>query len=179
MLYNSNFDNAAFEQGKSREFNKQIDDPCAIQQRLDSNNKKLKFVTTNHIDLLKGKDEMNFFGMAVKDKLFVPSEQIDQFSSMRNGASGNMLTNCNVKNSFGTLPLPTLPGRYQVSRGDVDTEDSLRGLYETNKKPCNPKDTAYHTRSFAIFTGIEEPNALKSIEPDSFGPRGGKSTRFM
>jgi len=178
MMYTGNFDNSAFQNTKTREFNKLIDDPCEIQQRLESNNKKLKFVTTNHVDLLQGKESMNFFGMSIKDKLFVPSEQIDQFSQMKNGETGNILTNCNVKNTFGPLPLPTTPSKYQLARGDVDIEDSLRGLYETNKKPCNPKDTEFHQRSFSIFTGIEEPNALKSIEPNDFGPRGGMSTRF-
>ena len=47
MLYNSNFDDSEFQNVKKREFNRTIDDPCAIQQRVHDNGKKLKFITTN------------------------------------------------------------------------------------------------------------------------------------
>jgi hypothetical protein len=33
---------------------------------------KLKFITTNHIDLVKQKDRYNFFGMTTRNELFVP-----------------------------------------------------------------------------------------------------------
>ena len=43
MLYNSNFEDSEFQKVNWREFNRTIDDPCAIQQRTQDNNKKLKF----------------------------------------------------------------------------------------------------------------------------------------
>jgi hypothetical protein len=165
-----------------REFNKTIDDPCAIQQRNQDNAKKLKFVTTNHKDLLEAKESLNFFGMTIKDQLFVPSEQMDVFSELRQGKSGNILTNCNTKNEYGQLPFPTMPSRYQLQHGDINKEDSIRyAMLEANRKTCNPKDTDYFERSFYIFddkAGIENPNALKSVQPPELGPRGGVSTRF-
>ena len=172
MLYNSNFDD------NWRELNHTIDDPCAIQQRNSDNNKKLKYMTTNHIDLLEGKEKINFFGMTTKDKLFVPAESIDQYSSLRLGGTGNQLTNMKVRHGFGQLPLPTMPSRYQLFHGDVDIEDSLRLMTETNRKACNPKDSDFTSRQFYIFhddLGIETPDPSKMVEN---GPRGGAPTRF-
>jgi hypothetical protein len=163
----------------NREFNKTIDDPCAIQQRNDDNNKKLKFITTNHRDLLDGKKDLNFFGMTLKDSLFVPADQIDRDSTLRLGEGGNVITKNNVRQGFGPLPMPTMPGRYQMYHGNVQTEDSMRNQLQANRKSCNPRDTGYHNRSFYIFDdskGIETPNATRSVED---GPRGGVSTRFF
>lgn len=181
-LYNSSFDDSLFKNRPLREMNKTIDDPCAIQQRADDNSKKLKFVTTNHRDLVDAKDNYNFFGMTIKDKLFIPSEGVDEFSNLRNGKTGTILTNCNIRNEFGQLPIPTLPARYQLYHGDVVIEDSIRNQIEMNKKACNPKDTEYHNRHFYIFDekrGVEVPNAVKSVNTPQMGPRGGISTRFL
>jgi len=181
MFYGSNFDDTSFQKASAREFNKTIDDPCAIQQRNNDNSKKLKFVTTNHVDLLQAKEALNFYGMTLKDQLFVPSEQIDEFSKLRLGEKGNILTNCNVKNEFGQLPVPTMPSRYQLFHGDVVIEDSMRNKLQSNRQSCNPRDSNFHKRSFYIFDdaqGIETPDASKSIETPQFGPRGGSSTRF-
>jgi hypothetical protein len=181
MFYNSNFDKSQFEEVKFRELNKTIDDPCAQQQRVNDNSKKLKFVTTNHADLLNAKNALNYYGMTLKDHLFVPSEKIDGDSNLRLGEKGNILTNCHVKNEYGQLPVPTMPSRYQLSHGDVGIEDSMRNLLETNRQSCNPRDISFHDRSFYIFDdkkGIETPDATKSVEPNEFGPRGGLSTRF-
>ena len=181
-MYNSNFDDSSFQQVNWREFNKTIDDPCAIQQRNDNNNKKLKFVTTNHVDLLEAKDTLNFYGMTIKDTLFVPGENMDSDSYLRLGEKGNILTNCNTKNEYGQLPLPTMPSRYQLYHGDVNIEDSLRNNnLENNRKTCNPSSSEYFNRHFFLFddkNGIETPNAAKSVETQDFGPRGGTSTRF-
>lgn len=182
MIYNSNFDDEAFAKATTREFNKTIDDPCAIQQRATDNTKKLKFITTNHRDLLDGRESMNFFGMTVKDQLFVPADKMDTYSMLRQGQSGNILTNCNVKNEFGQLPFPTLPSRYQLYHGDVDIEDGMRNQQTVNRNSCNPRESQLFKRHFYIFddaAGVEEPNALNSVESKSFGPRGGISTRFM
>jgi hypothetical protein len=173
MFYSSNFDEQnTFQKGGFREFNKTIDDPCAMQQRQEDNNKKLKFMTTNHRDLLDGRSTMNYFGMTVKDKLFVPAENMDAFSELRQGQTGNVMTNCNVKNEYGQLPLPTMPSRYQMSHGDIQTEDSMRNIVESNRKTCNPKDSAYYNRHFYLFDdkqGIETPNALNSIQSSRVG----------
>lgn len=175
LTYNSNFTGY---KRSNREFNKTIDDPCAIQQRQNDNDKKLKFVTTNHVDLLEARNKYNFFGIGVRDQLFVPGEQIDQYSNLLNGVDGQMLTNCNVRNGFGQLPISTIPSRYNVAHGDIEKEDSMRNFYQVKKNSCNPRDSKYHERSFYIFDGIESPNALKSVEGNEFGARGGVDTRF-
>jgi hypothetical protein len=181
MIYNnSNLVNTEFEKVNFRENNRTLDDPCAIQQRDGDNGKKLKYMTTTFRELVEAKDNLNFFGMTMKDQLFVPSEQVDKYSEMLNGKGGNLLTQCNTKNGFGQLPFPTMPSKYQLSRGDVQIEDSMRNLTEVNKNSCNPRDTLYYNRYFYIFDdkqGIDTPNALKSVEPDNF-TRGGVDTRF-
>jgi len=182
VLYNSNFDDSEFKKGNSyREFNKTIDDPCAIQQRNQDNDKKIKFITTNHIDLLEAKQAYNFYGMTTKDTLFVPgAAQMEGDSGLRLGEQGNVLTNCNVKNEYGQLPFPTMPFKGQLFRGDVDVEDDLRHVVDVNRKTCNPKDSEYFQRSFYIFGGsIESPDASKSVESPDMGPRGGVNTRFL
>ena len=181
MLYNSNFNDSQFQTVNLNEYNRTIDDPCAQQHRGYDNDKKLKFITTNHIDLIEAKDKLNFYGMTIKDKLFVPGEQMDEDSSLRLGETGGKLTNCKVRNGFGQLPIPTMPSRYQLYHGDVVIEDSMRNLLETNKNACNPRDTEFYNRHFYLFDkawGVEEPQAIKSVEDSSFGPRGGASTRF-
>lgn len=180
MIYNSNFETPEFKD--TREFNRTGDDPCAITQKNTDNMKKLKFVTTNFADLLDAKEQLNFYGMTIKDKLFVPAESMDKDSDLKYGETGNVLTNCKTKQGLGQLPLPTIPARYQLFHGDVDIEDSIRNLSDNTKNSCNPRDTEYYKRSFALFDdslGIETPDATKSIETSEFGPRGGVATRFL
>lgn len=183
MLYNSNFDDSEFAKVNQREFNRTIDDPCAIQQREGDNNKKLKFVTTNHVDLLQAKEKLNFYGMTVRDQLFVPAESMDSDSFLRYGKTGGIVTNPNIKNEFGQLPFPTMPSKYQTAHGNLDVENTMRTpLTESNRSSCNPRDLEFYKRSFYLFddkTGIETPNPVKSIETKGFGPRGGISTRFL
>lgn len=184
MIFPNNIDDKTFEQAQqqSREMNKTIDDPCAMQLRQYDNTKKLKYMTTNHVDLLEAKDKLNFFGIDIKEQLFVPSEKVNTYSNLLNGSSGNILTNQNVRHELGPLPLATLPARYQLFHGDVTIEDSMRNFVEPNKNSCNPRDNSYHNRSFYIFDdkqGIDTPDPSKSIEPEIFGPRGGISTRKM
>jgi hypothetical protein len=181
--YFSNFDDSQFKAYENIDSTRLYSDPCAILQKNEANAKKLKFVTTNHIDLLEAKDKLNFYGMTIKDKLFVPSDNIDSDSFLRYGKTGGILTNVNVKNIFGQLPVPTMPARYQSWHGDVVVEDSIRiNPLPNNKNSCNPHDINYHNRSFYIFNdqlGIETPNAINSVETKNFGPRGGINTRFM
>lgn len=165
--------------GVPGEYNRTMDDPCAIVQRNNDNGKKLKFITTNHADLIQAKDSLNFFGMSIKDSLFVPSNKMDEDSSLRMGGKGGVMTNCNTVNSFGALPLPTAPSMYQLFHGDVEKEDAMRYNIESNRKSCIPTETTFFDRSFYIFKGIEEPSPIKSVETSTFGPRGGASTRFV
>lgn len=183
MLYNSNFDDSDFQKVNWREFNRTIDDPCAIQQKGADNNKKLKFITTNHVDLLEAKEKLNFYGMTIKDQLFVPGDQMDGDSFLRYGKTGGIMTNPNIKNEFGQLPFPTMPSKYQTAHGNFQVQDVLRTpLLETNRQSCNPHDLEYYKRSFYLFDdkrGIETPNPVKSVEDVNFGPRGGINTRFL
>jgi|UniRef100_A0A6C0DXC5 hypothetical protein len=182
MIYNnSNLVNTEFEKVNFRENNRTLDDPCAIQQRDGDNGKKLKYMTSTFRELIEAKDNLNYFGMTMRDQLFVPSEKVDKYSEMLNGKSGNLLTQCNTRNGFGQLPFPTMPSKYQLSRGDVQIEDSMKNLIEVNKNSCNPRDDDFYSRYFYIFDdkqGIDTPDALKSVEIDDFGKRGGINTRF-
>jgi hypothetical protein len=184
MLYNSNFDDSGFYAKNTREFNKTIDDPCAVQKRNEDNDKKLKFITTNHIDLLQAKEKLNFYGMTIKDQLFVPSENIDKETFLKYGGNGNIITHEKSKSEFGQLPFSTIPAQYQLAHGDLKVENNL--LYNShvsNRQSCNPRDNTYYDRSFYIFDdskGIDTPDALKSVENTSmWGTRGGMQTRFL
>jgi hypothetical protein len=184
-MYPANFDNSEFTKYKNNEFNRLNEDLCYNQQKDQANNKKLKFVTTNHIDLLEAKDKLNFFGIGMRDQLFVPGENIDTYSSLLNGTDGQILTNCNVKNGFGQLPVPTAPYRGQVSRGDVLIEDSMRNNIEVKKNACLPREVDFHNRSFTIFNDkldIQTPQAIKSVESPQDGfelGRNGLPSRFL
>lgn len=185
LNYYSNFDDSSFKKYENTDSTRLKFDPCAIQQRNNENSKKLKFVTTNNIDLLEAKEKLNFFGIGVRDQLFVPGENIDSYSALLNGKNGGELTNCNVRNGFGQLPTSTLPYRGQLQHGDVVVEDSIRNNIEVKKNACLPKDSEYFKRSFFIFDdkqGIETPMAVKSVEKPQDGfmlGRNGMSTRFM
>lgn len=154
------------------------DDPCSLSQRDNANNKKVKYITTNFKDLLEAKEKFNFFGMTTKDKLFVPAEKIDTDSQIRYGENGNILTQFNVRQTFGTLPMATTPGRYQLSHGDVEIEDKIRLSFQDNKKSVLPSDSQFFNRYFYIFDdskGIETPKPENFIEKLN---RAGVSTRF-
>jgi hypothetical protein len=184
QLYPANFDDSSFNKYKKNEMNRLSEDACYNNQKDLSNNKKLKFVTTNHIDLLKAKEELNFFGIGVRDQLFVPGEQIDTYSDLLNGKNGQTLTNCNVRNGFGALPMPTTPYRGQLQHGDVDIEDKIRNNIEVRKNACLPRDSNFEKRSFTIFDDSQQiftPNAMKSVETPDIGfslGRNGVASRF-
>ena len=150
--------------------NRTFDDPCAQQQNQLQSNKKLKYVTTNHKDLVDAKEQLNFFGMTVKDQLFVPSDKMDGDSKMRYSE----MTNKNVKYELDAFPV-NVGFRGQLHRGDTDKEMDLRGLWDKQLKSCQPKGDDYHARSFYIFPeGMETPDATKSVETWT---RGGECTR--
>jgi hypothetical protein len=185
QLYPANFDDSEFTKRRNNEFNRLGEDLCYNQQKDKSNQKKLKFVTTNHVDLLEAKEKLNFFGIGIRDQLFVPGDKIDTYSSLMNGQSGQILTNCNVRNGFGQLPLPTAPYRGQVSHGDVSVEDSIRNNVQVKKNSCLPRESNFHNRSFTIFDDkldITTPQAIKSVETPQSGfelGRSGVPSRFI
>lgn len=185
QLYPANFDDSSFNKYKNNEYNRLNNDACYINQKETANNKKLKFVTTNHIDLIQAKDSYNFFGMTTRNELFVPGDKIDTYSSLLNGKNGQTLTSCNVRNGFGALPMPTMPFKGQLQHGDIVIEDSIRNSnLEIKQKPCLPSDSDFQKRSFTIFDetkNIPYPNAVHSVETPSVGfslGRNGVATRF-
>lgn len=185
QLYPANFDDSAFSKLRDNEFNRLNEDACYNQQKDMSNNKKLKFVTTNHVDLLEAKEKLNFFGIGMRDQLFVPGNQINTYSSLINGETGQVLTNCNVRNEVGQLPLPTTPYRGQIAHGDVIVEDSIRNNIELRKNSCLPRESDFYNRSFSIFNDkidIITPMAVKSVETPQIGfelGRSGIPSRFI
>lgn len=172
--YFSSFDNSQFAAYENTDSTRLSADECAIQAKNTDNKKKLKFITTNNIDLIQGAENMNFFSIGVKDQLFVPSDKIDCYSNLLNGQNGNEMTSKNERRGieFGQLPIPTLPYRGQVSHGSVDIEDSIRNNVSPQSKACRPKDTQFYERSFTIFDdslNIEIPRATKSVEKPEDG----------
>jgi len=185
QIYPANFNYSEFEKYKFSEFNRMSEDSCFNKRKDNDNDKKLKFMTTNYVDILEGKDKLNFFGYSIKDGLNVPGERIDNYSDLLNGKTGGQITNEKWKNSLGQLPLLTTPYRGQLQHGDVIKEDSIRNYIEPKKNSCLPKGTDFEQRSFAIFDdaqGIEVPNANKSVEQHDNGfhlGRNGVSSRFQ
>jgi len=185
QLYSANFDDMEFKKYKNNEFNRLNEDLCYNQQKDFSNDKKLKFITTNHIDLIEAKDKLNFFGIGLRDQLFVPGDKIDEYSNLLNGNNGNTLTQCNVRNGFGQLPIPTTPYRGQLQHGDINIEDSIRNIIEVKKNSILPRDSEFQKRIFTIFDDsqhIYEPKAIKSVETPDIGftlGRNGVASRFV
>jgi hypothetical protein len=181
-LYPANFDESSFNLLSKNEFNRLSEDLCYKKTREQDNNKRLKFYTTNYADLANAQTERNnFFGIDIEQNLYVPNPQnIDKLSGLRNGTLAGTMTNCNLRNEYGQLPIQ-MPFRGQVSRGDVCTEDSLRNYIEPKNNACLPKDTEYYKRHFGIFDSIEVPNALNSVETPQSGfqlGRVGEASRF-
>ena len=174
MLYSSNFDDSKFKQFKQREFNHLIDDPCAIQQQANYYSKKLKYMTTNNIDLIEAKEQMNFYGMTLKDGLFVPADLINEESFLKRSD----LTNQKCKNEYGQLPLSTIPARYQTAHGNLDVGFEMRSpLLEINKHSNTPVDTQFYNRVFYIFNAGDTPKPENCVEKRELF-RGGVSSRF-
>jgi hypothetical protein len=182
----SNFDDSSFAKYENTDSNRLISDDCAIQQKIQDNSKKLKYITTNYVDLLEANKKLNFFSIGVKDQLFAPADKIDDLSNLRNGVDGGQLTSLNERRciELGQLPVPTMPYRGQLFHGDVNIEDNIRNNIQVKKHSCLPKDTEFYDRSFSIFNNsqeIETPMPSKSVElPESgfqFG-RVGLPSRF-
>lgn len=178
----NNFDASAFKQKDNSQtsgMTRLLYDPCEQQAKDVDNTKKLKFMTTNHIDLLNGAADYNFFSIGLKDQLFVPGEKVDTWSNLLNGS---IMTNCKVKNEYGQLPVQ-IGFHGQGYHGDVTTEDSIRNNGQVRKNSCLPREDKFYNRSFSLFkeTGIEVPEAIRSVEKPEDGfnlGRNGISTRF-
>jgi hypothetical protein len=173
--YYSNFEFTEDNIPPNGDLTKLSEDSCYIQQKQMDNDVKLKYMTTNFNDLMDSKFTGNIFNINYSDSLFVPSEQIDLSSSLRQGgymsdSLGGQLTNVRLKTSLGQLPLPTLPSKYQSSHNinEIDLEDNLRFQDYTNslkKNTCVPRDNTFHDRFFTIFSDdIPLPNPLNSVE---------------
>ncbi len=183
-IYFSNFDDSEFQPLNSTNLNRSIYDDCAEQLKNVDNSKKLKFVTTNYADLLNAQEEKNFFGIATKDYLFVPSDKIDSYSELLDGREGNKLTNCNIKTDLGQLPLSTMPFKGQLAHGDTEKEDVLRNHINYNKYSCERKPCEAYQYTFQVFenTGAEIPQPIKSVESVDSGflnGRVGVNTRLI
>ncbi len=192
-VYPANFESGHFTKQRDRELNRLGNDECTVQREGVEDSHKLKYITTNHRDLVDAADFLpngtikpkNYYGITVKNDLFVPAREIDRYNKLVNGQEGKVLSNLNVPH-YG-YEFPVFVGyRGNVHRGPVNKEMELRSKLNETKKTCNPKDTHYHeNRSFEIFNpeiGIQVPNGLDSVvakHPDFFGPRGGISTRFQ
>lgn len=149
-----------------------VDDECYQQRIASEDTKKLKYTTTNYIDLLEGHNQ-NWFGISMRDQLFTPAENMDGDSNLRYAP----LTNCKVKNNFGQLPIPTLPSLYNARAQDTDKESKyIWGISTTERKECQPSDTNYHDRSWYIFPDMKH-QAIRSVQTGS-EYRQGTSTRF-
>jgi hypothetical protein len=143
---------------------------------------KLKFMTTSFKDLQDAKSEYNYHGIDIKGKLFVPSEDIQDETSLKYGMEGNSNTNYRVKTQLGQLPLPTMPSRYNKADGDTGVENQLMRDTVTPRdlKSAIPYECGLYNRTFNIFS-----NDMPSVSPvngvekyEQFGPRGGYPTRL-
>ena len=183
--YFSSFDNSAFSSYENLDSTRLYADACDIQAKNNDNDKKMKYMLTNNIDLIDAAADMNFFSIGLKEQVFVPSDKIDYYSNLLNGQNGGQLTSKNERRcfEFGMLPV-NIPYRGQVSRGDVIVEDTIRNYVQPKKNACLPKDSQFYNRSFYIFDdtlGIETPRGIKSVETPEQGfydGRSGMSSRF-
>lgn len=161
------------------DLNRLRDDIGDINKKREDNLKKLKYYTTNNIDLINVDQTRDFYGLNLKDGLFVPTPKIiDESSQLTINKSGN--TSYRNKTTYGQLPLPTLPSQVHSAKGNTEIEDSLRHNFIIHKKATNPKEVNSYSRTFSIFDSelLEKPDNLKSVEnPRDFGPRGGINSR--
>lgn len=180
LNYFADHDSSKFKQYENTDSTRLNADDCYIKLRNNDNTKKLKYFTSNHVDLLKAKEHYNFFGIDVQDGMFVPGAEIDSYSNLLNGSNGQTMTNKNIKNTLGPLPIHS-SFRGQVSRGDTTIESDLKMNGQFKKNACIQRDPNYIDRQYSIFTGIEVPDATKSVESPKNGfsmGRVGLPSRF-
>ena len=157
----------------TRNLTRLADDECEQQKRNTEDRTKMKYFTTNHIDLLEGHTQ-NWFGISMRDQLFTPAENMDGDSNLRYAP----LTNCKVKNNYGQLPIPTLPALYNAHVQDTDKQaEFIWPLHNRERGECQPRDANFHNRSWYIFPEMKH-QAIKSVQ-SSNDYRQGTSTRFV
>lgn len=150
-----------------------LDDECEQQKRDQDDTTKLKYVTTNHIDLLEGHTQ-NWFGIALRDQLFTPAEHMDSDSTLR----FSPLTNCKIRNNYGQLPIPTLPSLGNAHVQDTDKQSKyIWPLHNRERNECQPRDDAFHNRSWYVFPEMKH-EAIRSVQTSN-DYRQGSSTRFL
>jgi hypothetical protein len=143
---------------KKNEYNNLIDDECYMDAQVKSDQKKLRYFTTN------------FAGMQASGSPREP-RAIDVYSGLVNGEIGGKNNNCLLKRGFGQLPYLTSPFKGDVTHGDVVIEDAIRPLVLQNAKPCLPRETDAYNRTFGVFQGtcVETPDGTKSIQDSQNG----------
>ena len=152
--------------------NRQKDDQCDIQRSGENNAAKLKYMTTNFVDLEEAESTSNFFSIGFKNGLYTPRDKINEESSLRN----SIVTNERAKTGFGSLPLPTMPGKYfQNAFGDPEVEAGIRGLYTTRDSTLKHYDGMYYNMTFPTFPKDSVyDNMLNFVEVEQ---RGGENSR--
>ena len=157
----------------TRNLTRLIDDECEQQKRDAEDRTKMKYFTTNHIDLLEGHHQ-NWFGISMRDQLFTPAENMDGDSNLRYAP----LTNCKVRNNYGQLPIPTLPALYNAHVQDTDKQaEFIWPLHNRERNECQPRDSNFHNRSWYIFPEMKH-QAIRSVQKSN-DYRQGTSTRFV
>jgi hypothetical protein len=145
------------------DLNRLKDDDCYQVARNNSDGKKLRYYTTSFKDFLDAQtNKENYFGLTIKNELFVPTSKIDTYSDLVNGTNGQMLTNQYTKRGTDTsYPLPTIPAKYQLAHGNIEIEDNLRMVnnYKTQKS-CLPIECNYNEKTFQIFEKNSPPQNI-------------------
>jgi hypothetical protein len=152
--------------------NRQRDDACNIQLNTDNNSTKLKYLTTNFVDLEEAETTSNFFSIGLKGSLYTPADKITQETELQHSE----VTNQRAKTGFGALPLPTMPGKYfQNAYGDPEVEENIRGVYLTRDRVLEQYNGMAYNRTFPTFPeGSVYDNMLNFVEDT---PRGGEYSR--
>jgi hypothetical protein len=158
------------------------DDGCFNQVKDIQDQKKFKYYTTNHIDLLDSRQKKNFLSISANEGQRVGSKEIDGDSKFRY----TQQSKCKGHQSLGELPL-NMQGRNRTGHNikHLDTEYNLLNDINTENFKRHskiPRDNNYTNRTFTIFDNKNDtPDALKSVEkPELNGcaRRGGENTRF-
>jgi len=107
--------------------------------------KPMKYYTQNFFDECVVQDRGIFF----RDGFDAPSCAVNDNTFLRD----SKMTNVNLPQSLPALPLPTT-AYWGSGQGPTIIEDNIRpdGMRERNQ--CQPRDTKYYERSFAIFDSM-------------------------
>lgn len=132
--------------------------------------KPLKYMTTSFND----KDMILNRGINFMDGFGTPASEIERSSAYRIAP----LTRAKCIQELPAFPLSTTAN---LSKGQGNTliEDQIRPQLYRNRKECQPTDTKYYERSFAIwdFLPIKPNGCVDNIVPKNNGYYMGESTR--